>query len=227
MKIEILNVKATGRTETWERGLSLLPERERERIRKFRNEPDRVRGVAGALLFRTMAIAACPNEPLKIERNAAGKPILAGKNDVFLNLSHDGDLAVCAVHERPVGIDVEFVEEKNWRQFHRFFTEEEMQRIETAAVPAREFFTLWTIREAFVKADGRGIALLDKDFSVDYEARTIDFEGRRYFFETQPFGEYQLSVCADEPFAMPELQILDEQNLKNIFNLLDKHSFDL
>jgi 4'-phosphopantetheinyl transferase len=82
-----------------------------------------------------------------------GKPCVPGARVKF-NLSHSGELALCAVaSDREVGVDVKRVRAvpEMRRIVERFFPGEE------AGDPAA-FFRLWTRREAFVKATGRGLA---------------------------------------------------------------------
>ena len=42
-----------------------------------------------------------------IAREARGKPYFPSRPDICFNLSHSHGAAVCALHDRPVGIDVE------------------------------------------------------------------------------------------------------------------------
>ena len=63
------------------------------------------------LAYRLLTLAVrqelgLPHLP-DIAREAGGKPYFPSRPDVCFNLSHSHGAAVCALHNRPVGIDVE------------------------------------------------------------------------------------------------------------------------
>lgn len=105
----------------------------------------------------------CRPEDIRLVRDAWGKPHLPG-TPLHFNLSHSGDWCLLAVSRRyPVGADVE-----RWRDgldlarlARRCFSAAEREWWESLPESGRlpAFFRLWTCKEAFVKADGRGIRL--------------------------------------------------------------------
>ena len=44
-----------------------------------------------------------------VERSPRGKPLFPGLDDHWFSLSHSGGIALCALSDRPVGVDVELV----------------------------------------------------------------------------------------------------------------------
>lgn len=101
-----------------------------------------------------------------------GKPRLAvdAKAALAFNLSHAGDWGVCAVTAgSEVGIDVERVDRTLDYQplAARFFSPAENVRL--AACPSvrgrREFFRIWTRKEAWLK--GKGGGFLEPDLTLD------------------------------------------------------------
>jgi 4'-phosphopantetheinyl transferase len=106
-----------------------------------------------------------------------GKPCVPGAELQF-NLSHSGDLAVCAVTlGRAVGVDVEFIRpvEELDAIVGRFFAAGEGARIRAAADRERAFFECWTRKEAYIKAVGGGfsIPLTSFDTSLDVPGWTF------------------------------------------------------
>lgn len=105
----------------------------------------------------------CRPEEVRLVRDAWGKPHVADSPLQF-NLSHSGAWGLLALHPRqPVGVDVEY-----WRAgvdqvgvVRRCFTAAEREWWESLPVGERTpaFFQIWTCKEAFVKAVGRGIGL--------------------------------------------------------------------
>ena len=92
-------------------GMSLLPwEERREKVMRYYFEIDRCRCLgAGLLLVNALREAGVSDMKLRYLSN--GKPVLANEPDVHFNLSHSGNLAVCAVSDHPVGVDVELLQD--------------------------------------------------------------------------------------------------------------------
>jgi 4'-phosphopantetheinyl transferase len=91
-----------------------------------------------------------------------GKPSLEGQG-VRFNLSHSGDLAVCAVTTvAEIGVDIEHIRpvEDIERLFMTISSVREFSAFQV--LPAQEklraFFDAWTVKEACVKATGAGLA---------------------------------------------------------------------
>ena len=51
---------------------------------------------------RVFGLTALP----ELAREGGGKPFFPARPDICFNLSHSRGAAVCAMHERPVGIDM-------------------------------------------------------------------------------------------------------------------------
>ena len=121
--------------------------------------------LAGRALARRAlaAVVGCRPEELKISDPAEGKPrLLAGSagRDHHFNLSHSGRWIACAVGGSPVGIDIEPVR-RNARHalvVARFSEEEAAWVGDRGAASARRFSALWTLKEAYAKATGAGLA---------------------------------------------------------------------
>lgn len=146
-----------------------LNKEELARAARIRREPIRQRYVATRNLLRTLLgryLRVTP-ESLVFAEGTYGKPRLAGTEPdrgLVFNLSHSGNaLAVALAHDVRLGVDIE-----SWRPIAdsaalaaRCLAPAELehwnQLAESERLPA--FFRLWTLKEAFCKAVGRGIAL--------------------------------------------------------------------
>jgi 4'-phosphopantetheinyl transferase len=153
-----------------ERAYRLLDAEERERAARFRFERDRALYVlAHALLRRELerytGVAA---QALRFECNASGRPELSpafepGGAPLRFNLAHTRGLVGCAITTgADIGFDVEQVREPAPVEIAaRFFSAPEL--VALRALPpeqqGRRFFTLWSLKEAYVKARGVGIGL--------------------------------------------------------------------
>lgn len=148
---------------------ALLPPEDAARAARFRFEGDRRCWVAarGALRAILAGYACVPAAALAFRLGPHGKPALDGPaaaGDLRFNISHSGDLALCAVARgREVGVDIERIRPDfaTGEVARRFFAPAEVAALE--ALPAADrveaFFACWTRKEAYIKARGIGIAL--------------------------------------------------------------------
>ncbi len=151
--------------EALSRCRAVLSPLERSRGERLRNPLHRRRHQAawGQLRWLLASCLGQSPERLRFDREPHGKPFLVDSRLGF-NLSHSGDCLLIAVAEgRSVGVDVERV-----RPLARMGalaehclapSEAAWWRNLGAAERVGAFFKFWTGKEAFVKADGRGLSL--------------------------------------------------------------------
>jgi 4'-phosphopantetheinyl transferase len=139
---------------------------ERRRAARFHFERDRRRFLAARGQLRHLLASYLDTDPERLEfgYGAQGKPYLAGYPEVQFNLSHAADTLVVAVARgRRLGIDVEqTIPEGVMNEVReRVSSTPEWALLETLDRSAREtwFSRLWTRKEAYIKADGRGMSL--------------------------------------------------------------------
>lgn len=140
--------------------VALLDGHERERLHRFRRPADQARYLAAHALVRLVLADAvgAPPAALGFDRTCRcgeqhGKPVLPGGPG--FSLTHAGDLVGVAVHPGgDVGLDVE--QARELADLPAMAGHVCSPR-ETAA-DAEAFFTLWTRKEALLKAVGTGLA---------------------------------------------------------------------
>ncbi|MGF6710996.1 4'-phosphopantetheinyl transferase [Luteibacter sp. W1I16] len=124
-------------------------------------------GGAGEIAFASLLTGYAGSGARPIERGEHGKPRFPPPFDTLgFNWSHSGDTAVLAVGRGPagfeVGVDVETVRPRAraLELAKRFFAPGETAMLE--ALPEAErlggFLTLWTAKEAVLKAHGGGLS---------------------------------------------------------------------
>lgn len=160
-----------------ERLAGLLPEGERRRAERLRPPGAWRRFVAAHGALREILAAALGDEPaaLRFAEGPWGKPELAGPYaaaGLQFNLSHSGELALLAITSgRPVGVDLERLRPvpRAAELAERYFAAAERadlaQVLDGPAGPMA-FFNCWTRKEAFVKAQGQGLAWPLDSFAV-------------------------------------------------------------
>ena len=148
---------------------ALLSDDERARAERFRFEKHARRFTVARANLRTILGEVTGRAPRSIEiaTSAHGKPLVDG---VEFNLSHSSELAVVAVAESRVGIDVERVRDRPVLEIaERFFAPDEVDELRRAGDPLHAFFRCWTAKEAYLKARGEGITL-----PLDWFAVSLD-----------------------------------------------------
>lgn len=120
------------------------------------NEHDFAYRLLALALERELGLAKLP----EIAREDGGKPFFPGRPDICFNLSHSHGAAVCAVHDRPVGIDVERLRPAPERL--------------AGGLEDEAFFRLWTAKEASIKRRGLGIGALLKPLEPDPRCRCLE-----------------------------------------------------
>jgi 4'-phosphopantetheinyl transferase len=166
-------------------GMAVLCESERLRGGKFRFTRDRKNFVARRGLLRAVLGHYLKVEPSRVclAYEERGKPRLSAPehpSPLHFNFTHSGRLALLAVSRfSPLGVDVERIRPmpEMVEMAGMFFSAPENALLH-AAPPEQKlnvFFTIWTRKEAWLKATGEGIAgaLADLDSSRPAPPSTI------------------------------------------------------
>ena len=180
-------------TDEWTRGdrleaaLALLSPEELSRFERFRvDAPARAFATGRALARRVLSLYAevAPRD-WRLEPDEHGRPRITGPSldpALELNLSHNDRLVICLMTGGAAcGVDVESLARPvdALRIAEHSFGEEETRdlREREGADRQRRFFAYWTLKEAYLKARGRGIEMrMDSVvFSLAREGR-IDVE---------------------------------------------------
>ena len=147
-------------------GMSALPWiTRREKILRPRHENDRCLSL-GTGLLAAYALKLSGAKDLSLSYTEHGKPYLSRHPDIHFNLSHSGVLAVCAVSDVPVGIDIEHPRKYSASVARRFFTSEEYAFVEKSEDTTQAFLQIWTRKESYLKMLGCGLSLSPETFSV-------------------------------------------------------------
>lgn len=126
----------------------------RERLQAIdqMNGEGRQQSFAASLLLEYVLKRLFPKveHPLEIAVAQGGKPYLANYPDIYFNLSHSGEWAVCAISESPVGVDIQHCDEGRRDVASRFFHREEIRYLDGLPQFRRDegFYRLWTLKES-------------------------------------------------------------------------------
>mgnify|MGYP001948364061 CR=1 FL=1 len=157
-----------------------LSEAEKSKAERFSCEADRRRYILSHGYCRSILSRYVHQRPDKIqfaeEKNQ--KPII--KTDphlsIHFNLSHSSHVAVVAVSNRPIGVDIEWLDSTLVRKelVDQFMSEQEKEvffRLSSSR-QKKAFYYCWTRKEAYVKALGEGLFYPIKKITVPLNDET-------------------------------------------------------
>lgn len=172
-----------------------LSEKRIEKVERLKNMQSRAQSIGAELLLGYAVRRETGAQGIvKWDTDENGKPYLTEHNNLYINLSHSGNYAVCVLHDKPVGIDIQLCRNFDMNIAKRFFTREEFKYIESRKNFAEAFFEIWTKKESFAKAVGKGISMGLDGFSV--LGKEIEYENTLYRFK-----EYSVSSCGYKMFV--------------------------
>ena len=182
--------------------LNQLPSNLHEAICKYHQPIDRYTRLMGKLMLAShLGFFRLGKERLQeIQKTHYGKPYLP---DITFTISHSHQMVVCAssVTTDWLGIDTEHIRELDIDFAKKCFSETEWTTIQAEKL---RFFDYWAQKEAFMKADGRGMSLppIQIQLNGNY-ARTTDQERRLHKIAVH--ADYATWLCTDLP--SPEITI--------------------
>ena len=138
--------------------LAALPWPEkRERILRYHRETDRHLALLAWSLAAEMLREAGAKD-LSLAYTPQGKPYLSQHPELHFNLSHGGELAVCAVSHRAVGVDVEPLLPYDPEMAAFAFSPAERAWLAEQEDAAPAFTRLWIKKESYLKCLGSGLS---------------------------------------------------------------------
>ena len=198
----------------------VLPE-VRDEVALCRNRSVVSRRLTGEIMVGE-AIRQCwglERSAYSIVRPQGGKPYVEKRKGIFFNVSHSGDYVVCAVSDQDLGVDIERRGKARLGVARRFFHPEELACLERLPEDGRDrrFFDYWSVKEAFLKYVGTGVARPLNSFRVEFSHDKIGvFEGDALLpvcvRECPVDGEYACYLCSEsgEPVEWQEFALWRE-----------------
>lgn len=205
MKGYFINVKDIDFEENKEFLLSLVDERKREKVLRFKRSEDRVRTLIGDILVRVVLCRDFnyKNKDIEYGYNEFNKPFLKGNSKIHFNISHSKDYVAAAFDDEEIGIDVEEIKEMEYEDIvKRFFTDYEYKWImeQEEGIRLQCFYKLWTLKESYVKFKGKGMNISFDSFKFHVDCRNnicklADNDEPVFFMNHSIGNSYELSLC--------------------------------
>ena len=207
-----------------------LPDEECARHARFGDEGAAGEFLCGRALLRAVLSTWAPvdRREWRFSLNAHGRPGIASPSSpLHFNLSHTRGMVVLALGaDASVGVDVERLDRsvRPLEVADRFFSPFEVEGLR--ALPTERhrdrFLALWTLKEAYIKARGMGLALPLRDFSfspdaspprVRFEPSLQDHEDRWRFERIDLDSGHRVAVAAKVPRLTVHLSRVDLEAL--------------
>lgn len=135
-----------------------------------------------------------------IEKNENGKPFITNYPDIYFNLSHCTGLVVCGISDGEIGVDAELIRSYNGKAAKRIFSESERNFVLHGLDKDKNFFSIWTLKEALGKALGTGISsgLSQYEFTFHNGIPVCSSFPEKKFTQKILMNTWLVSVCADD-----------------------------
>ena len=179
------------------RYLNGIPVSFQEKIKRYRKRADQEISIIGkALLSDGLAELGFSNQPLRMLRlDEYNRPYIDGSID--FNISHSDNHVVCALTESGrVGLDIEKIKPIDTSDYFNMFNLAIREKILKAPDRTREIYRYWTMVEAVVKADGKGM------FTPISQVRIINgtasMNDKKWKIHEIPIGKNTVCHCAAE-----------------------------
>lgn len=189
--------------------LNLLSPYRQQKIALLKHEKDKYRSLgAGIALDHALETYGLKEKSIEYEFGEWGKPTLKYHPNIHFSLSHSGDYAICSIGDKAMGNDIELIKQGRLKVADRFFAKEEldwMYAVQDEEEVTQRMFRIWTMKESFLKATGKGISLPLGDFAVvvDEEKQKVrvkhSFNAKYYHMkEYSEIQGYRVAVCCEE-----------------------------
>ena len=177
------------------------------KIKRYRRWQDAQLSLLGRiLLVKGLEQMNCSFDESNLRYTSFNKPYLES-NDINFNISHSGELVVCALTKIvDIGIDIEKIESIKISDFKSQMTNNEWMLISESKDTKLSFFDYWTQKEAVIKAHGNGLSIPLKSFEIKNNKTTIDSEN---FFLKKIFvkDDYSCSLALKKSLDTIEITI--------------------
>lgn len=195
--------------------MALLSEEEHARRKRFRFKHSQREYLATHSLARTALSQHRPVAPQdwRFRANAHGKPALTPDCGLRFNLSNTAGLAICLVADAPVEVGVDVEAHTRAPQIcdvaYKVFSTAERAQLDALSDAARldRCLSLWTLKEAYVKARGIGMTLPLRGISFLFDpagavrlilGAELEDDASRWHFRSLDHAGHRIAVMAEE-----------------------------
>lgn len=167
-KYELIDNLQYDNKDIFDEKMSLLSFSEKEIVNRYKLTRDKSRSLAAYLSLNKL-LGFVP----EIETAKNGKRYIAGKDDIYFNISHSENLSLCVVSDKPVGCDIQKSRELRADIGPKVLTEGDCRF---------PIMKVWCAKESYVKLTGEGLRKEFSSFTADLERGIIIENGEEKAF---------------------------------------------
>ena len=204
-KLYIANVSVFEDESLFNEALSNVSILRRQKIKDLRFGRDKRLSLGVECLLK-LALANEGITEYECKYDSNGKPYI--QQNMCFSLSHSGEMAICAISNKPIGCDVEIIKPAKLNLAKKYFTKTENELLENDADTM--FCRIWAAKESFIKFTGLGLRQHLKSFEVDLSKGKILYSDRVYHLnEFNLYDKYRCCVCSlsDVPTELIEVDL--------------------
>ena len=125
------------------------------------------------------------------------KSYISNYENIYFNLSHSGKIVACAISDREIGADVEYIDSTiDLNIAKNYFFNREYVGIMHSKNPSDEFFKYWVLKESYMKYTGLGFNLNLDEFEIVIDDKIyLNDDTDNLEFSLFNLDEYKLAVC--------------------------------
>lgn len=223
LKIYYINMQKVDLSKCVQQFDKIISKDRMKSANKYKFQDDKKRSLLAELIVRYALRYdfGLNGSSIFFEKNSFGKPYIKDSPLQF-NISHSGEYVICAVSDKPVGIDIE-IYGKYQENLLNYFHQNERSFLMKIPVETRwkYFYNLWSLKESFIKYLGRGLSFPLGSFEVvknqnDYNIIRCDqkkFKGKIKLLSID--SGYACAICFDSE-AIDEVRRLEYDLLKEL-----------
>lgn len=166
---------------------------------KYKKQEDVLRSLVGEILVRKVCIDIKKAERITFATNYYGKPFIIEYPDIHFNISHSKNLVICGIDKQPLGIDIEYIQSIDLDIAREIFSKEEYQQFIQidSTKKLKKFYEIWTLKESYIKAIGKGLLIPLQSFTVQYNNLRNIYNVGSYNLKSYDINnKYKMGICS-------------------------------
>lgn len=180
--------------------LNELNEHDRNVYKSFNRNSDKASYIGARFLLRELSKQINPQFELnELKYTTLGKPYCNALVD--MSMSHSGSYSMAAVTDSSnIGIDIQDHRAINIDDYKSLLSDGEISQLSklNAADQVNCFYEFWTIKEAIMKADGRGFHLNPHLITKEKKGYLVNDTGKCYYCKKSPeLKSYSTALVSD------------------------------
>ncbi|WP_407431117.1 4'-phosphopantetheinyl transferase family protein [Methanobrevibacter sp.] len=177
-----------------DKGYKLVSDKRKEKIDFYRFKKDKKLSCGVYLLLQKLLKAEGITKP-EFKIGKYDKAYISNYENIYFNLSHSGKIVCCAISDKEIGVDVEYIDsEIDLNIAKNYFFNSEYENIMKSDKPYDEFFKYWVLKESYMKYTGLGFNLDLNSFEILIgDEISLKNDKNNLKFNLFDIGEYKIA----------------------------------